>query len=114
VDVARGNQGRPFMIPATELTPPAILPMPAHRGAYYLRLSVHDHPGVLASLTSIFHEFGVSVARLVQYENRGDGQAMIIMLTHEASEEDMNIAVERITALESITAHPCLIRMEAI
>lgn len=113
MDVARGNHGLPFMIPAAELSEPDILPMTSHEGAYYLRLNVRDHPGVLASVTSIFHQFNISVARLIQYESRGADDASIILITHHTREHCMNQALEQISSLETMLSQPCLIRMES-
>lgn len=110
IDVARGTALPPFIVPASALTPARILPMDAHESAYYLRLSVEDHPGVLAAITRIFETHGISVARLIQREE--EGGACILLTTHEVREAAMREALSAIAALGSTRAAPCMIRIE--
>ncbi len=113
MDVARGNVMPPFILPADQLAAPQILPMQQHEGAYYLRIKVADHPGVLATITNLFAEHEISVARLIQHEPSRMDEADIILMTHRTTERLMNAALSEIAALESVLAAPCLIRIEA-
>lgn len=67
---------------------------------FYIRLKVKDSPGVLAAISKIFGDHGVSIASLVQ-EKGNHEDAALIMVTHrvkegefiKAKEELMNSAV---------------------
>lgn len=83
------------------------------RGPFYLRFSVSDEPGVLGRIASVLGEKGVSIASVVQRPPRPEDQhATIIVLTHEAREQDVQSAVQWIDSLRSTRAPTCLIRIE--
>jgi homoserine dehydrogenase len=66
---------------------PEILDIEAVVTCNYLRISVADQPGVLASITSILAEYGISVdAMLQQPADATSKQTELIILTHEAKE----------------------------
>ncbi|HVC48697.1 MAG TPA: homoserine dehydrogenase [Burkholderiales bacterium] len=92
-----------------------ILPMDKVRSAYYLRLSVHDRPGVLADITRILADLDVSIVAMVQKEPSGDSEWVdIIMLTHVTLEQRINAAIKRIEGLQSISGKITRIRMESL
>ena len=60
-----------------------ILPMSEVETGYYLRLRVEDKPGVLADITRILADQGISIDALLQREpEEGEGETDIIILTH--------------------------------
>ena len=62
--------------------------------SYYLRLRVDDKPGVLADITRILADRGISIDAMVQKEpHAGEEQADIIMLTHLTVEKNINAAI---------------------
>lgn len=75
--------------------------------AYYLRLSVADRPGVLASVTNIFAAQGISIEAVIQKEPAAEGSKVsLILLTQKVQEMNMNAALEKIESLnisDSIT-----------
>ncbi len=98
---------------ANSLSDIPILPMGKVETAYYLRMQAEDKPGVLADVTRILGELGISIEALVQKEPSGDAQmATVIMLTHRVLEENMNEAIQKIEALSTITGNVMRIRME--
>lgn len=82
--------------------------------SYYVRFGVLDRPGVLAQLTSILGEHGVSIAQVVQESPRApDKPVRVVVLTHEAREGDMAAALRAIAELEAVVEPTGLIRVEA-
>lgn len=79
---------------------------------YYLRFSVADRPKVLASIDSILGEYGVSIASLVQKEARAKEFVPVVMLTHEAREENLQKAIIEIEKLDIIKQKTQIIRIE--
>jgi homoserine dehydrogenase len=92
-----------------------ILAMDDVRSAYYLRLRVLDKPGVLAEVTRILADLGISIDAMMQKEPaEGEEQADIIILTHITVEKHINRAIARIEALPTIAGKVIRIRMEEL
>ena len=98
-----------------QLTNLPILPMDEVETAYYLRLRAQDKPGVLADITRILADLGISIDALLQREpEEGEDQTDIVLLTHVAKEKAVNTAIARIEALPSIAGKVTRIRMEEL
>ena len=83
--------------------------------SYYFRMRVADQPGVLADITRILADGGISIDALFQREpSEGENQTDIIMLTHDAVERDVNAAVRRIEQLPTVLAPVIRIRQEEL
>ena len=92
-----------------------ILPMDDVVTAYYLRMTADDKPGVLADVTSILAESGISIEAIIQKEPKADAkQVSIIILTHVVLESKMNAAITRIEALQSISGAINRMRVEQL
>jgi homoserine dehydrogenase len=92
-----------------------ILPMGEVETSYYLRLRVADKAGVLADITGILAEQGISIEALLQKEpHAGEEQVDIILLTHLTREKKIDIAIRRIEALPVVSGKITRIRMEAL
>jgi len=90
-----------------------ILSMDEVETAYYLRLCATDKPGVLADVTRILGDRGISIEAILQKEPAADvAEVPIIMLTHTVQEQQMNAAIERIEALDTIHGAVTRIRLE--
>jgi homoserine dehydrogenase len=77
-------------------------------GRYYLRFTVHDHPGVLAEITGILGRQRISIASVIQHEPEAetDGQYVpLVIMTHRAAEGSARAAVAEIDRLDSVR-HP--------
>ena len=91
----------------------AILPMAEVETAYYLRLEAEDSPGVLAEVTHILGEAGISIEAIIQKEQAPEAAYVpVIMLTHVVKEGKMNQAIRSIEALDSIGGSVTRIRVE--
>jgi homoserine dehydrogenase len=114
VDIAR-KRGAPVWGAAPETldtSPP--LPMARHVGPYYLRLMVLDQPGVIADVTSVLRDEGISLASMLQ-RGRSPGEAVpVVLVTHDCEESRMRAAMTRISELPSVVEPPALIRIETL
>ncbi len=83
--------------------------------AFYLRMSAKNEAGVLAEVTRVLGEQGISIEAFIQKEpKQGETDVNIILLTHVVSEGGMNNALEKIAALDVINGDPIRIRVESL
>jgi len=121
VDVVRALTTDPEnRVPHLAFQPDAISHLPMlsiddTETAYYLRMLAEDRPGVLAEVATILGNAGISIEAMVQPEPpQGASQARLIMLSHRVRERQMNIALEQIEALDSISGKVTRIRVEQL
>jgi homoserine dehydrogenase len=77
--------------------------------AFYLHMDVADRPSVLAAVTQVLGEQGVSIKSIVQ---RGLGEnARLVMVTHPVLESSLRAAVERVGEFEFVRSTPRTIRV---
>jgi homoserine dehydrogenase len=85
--------------------------------SFYLRLRVADQAGVLAKITGILAEQGISIDAVIQREadqvSEGN-QTDLIILTHETTEGSMNKALVTMQALPSVLAPIMRLRKEEL
>ncbi|MDE2390114.1 MAG: homoserine dehydrogenase [Rhodospirillales bacterium] len=112
IDLTRGIRVPVWGMEESALQDAAIVPMSGLGGAYYLRLSVVDQPGVLADVTAILRDHGISLESMLQH-GRAPGEAVpIVLVTHETREAKVNAALQDIAALPAVLEPPALIRIE--
>jgi len=100
---------------ADQLSDTPILPISEVESAYYLRLRVQDRPGVLADITRILADQGISIDAMLQKEpSEGEHQANIIILTHVTREKHVDAAIARIEALDSTVGSVTRLRLEEL
>ncbi len=112
IDLARGLRVPVFARPARLLKSEAVAPMTRHRGAYYLRLTALDRPGVMAAIAENLAEEGVSIETIIQRGAEDADAVPIILVTHDCQESVMKRALDRIAAHDSIVRPPRMIRIE--
>ncbi len=92
-----------------------ILPISEVETSYYLRMRVHDKPGVLADITRILAKGSISIDAMLQKEPpKGEAHADIIMLTHLTVEKRINAAIAAIEKLKVVVGKVTRIRMEPL
>jgi len=92
-----------------------ILPMGKVETAYYLRLSAFDRPGVMADVTRILADNGISIDAMLQKEaEEGEDVVDVIILTHRCLEEDADKAIAKIETLASMASKVVRIRLEEL
>ena len=77
--------------------------------SWFIRLSVTDEPGVLASIAGTLSENNVSIESVIQ-EGRGE-QAELVLVTHEATENNLNKSIVSIKNLDSVSSVTSTIRV---
>ena len=88
-------------------------------GRFYVRLKVDDHPGVLAEITGILGEYGISIASLIQRESSGDLDARgdssedvtLVIMTHSAAEGRLDSALAEVNRLQAVTSNAVRMRV---
>jgi homoserine dehydrogenase len=83
---------------------PAASPVPVSdlRSRYYLRLTTRDVPGVMAAVTGVLGEHGISLAAINQRESNEGEMVPVVIMTHVAREGAMRQALTEIDALGNI------------
>lgn len=125
LDIARGGNPRPFLVPAAELAPYRRARLGQHQGAYYVRLSVFDRPGAMAGIAGRMGERGVSLESIVQRRPKGaqiginarlepGAPTPVILITHETTEEAIRAALEAIQSDGNVSEAPQMIRIEPL
>ncbi len=80
--------------------------------AYYFRFSALDKPGVLSRIAGILGDHQISISSVIQKDRDHNGSVPIVMLTHEAREKDVQMAISLIDELDVLTGRTVMIRVE--
>ncbi len=95
-----------------EVPPLTIQPMEELNTAYYFRFSAVDKPGVLSKISGILGEQGISISSVIQKGRKLHGPVPIVMLTHEAKESNVLMALSQLDHLDVLTDKTMVIRVE--
>jgi len=113
LDIARGNCGSVFGVPAASLSALSPAPAGSASSAFYLRFQVLDVPGVLAEIAGLLAKWRVSIESMIQ-RGRAPGEAVsIVMITHETTYAAVESALQTIAGSANVVAPPVMIPMEA-
>jgi len=98
-----------------QLSKEPVLSMEHVETACYLRMRVHDKPGVLAKITSTLAASKISIEAMVQKEpGAGERQVDIVLLTNRAIEQNVNKAIAKIERLPTVVGKVTRIRLEPL
>jgi homoserine dehydrogenase len=120
VDIARMSGSASQAVPVLAFQPASvqaapILPIGQVVTSFYLRMRVSDEAGVLAKVTGILAEAGISIDALIQHEAKdGESQTDLIILTHDCVEATMNKSLSLVEALPSVLGSVVKIRKEEL
>ncbi len=106
IDIARGEYGPPYAMPAASLTAAAPEAPGERRGRAYVRLNVADKVGVLAEIAAAMRDAGVSIESLMQRGASADGSVLVAIVTHEGPERCVAHALDRLSGSASLTGQP--------
>ncbi|MBM3586137.1 MAG: homoserine dehydrogenase [Alphaproteobacteria bacterium] len=112
IDIARRQRLPAFNVPVADLKALPRASMDRHRGAYYVRFTVVDRPGVMADMTAAFRDAQVSIEALIQRGRNPGDTVPVVMTTHDTEEAALGRALARIAALKSTREPPRMIRIE--
>lgn len=121
LDIAHGGILPPFLTPVAQLRPHTKATIGEHTGAYYIRLSVVDKPGALATIAKRMGDQSVSLESLVQKKPRagatsalGHPPAPVILITHPTNEAAIRTALAAIEEDGNVSERPQMIRIEKL
>ncbi|GJE17468.1 homoserine dehydrogenase [Methylobacterium marchantiae] len=121
-DIAAGVARPTFGRPAASLAPSERVAMQRHEGGYYIRLTVHDRPGVAAGVATRMAERDISIESILQRRSESaatkdphgrSGQPVpLVLITYAATEGTIRAALDAIAADGLLAEAPQLIRIE--
>ncbi|MDH4183519.1 MAG: homoserine dehydrogenase [Nitrospinota bacterium] len=115
-DIASGaivSRFAPLGAPMAAMKKLAHAPMEELCSEYYLRFTVLDKPGVLAIIAGALGAHNISIASMIQRGRMENQPVSVVIMTHDAVEESMKNALERIEKQGVLVAPPMLIRIAA-
>ncbi len=119
IDIVRNLKTDPeSRVPYLGFQPEALLDLPVIpinevETACYLRILALDRPGVLADITRILANHGISIEAFMQKETHLTASKVpVVLLINPVKEEKMNKAISAIESLDSILAPIMRIRLE--
>ena len=80
---------------------------------WYLRLSVRDHPGILARVASVLAELEINIDSVLQEPHLPKERLSFVITVETVSERTIRMAIERINQFEFLTEPALLVRMFA-
>ena len=112
LDIARGLQIPVFGQPAAGLVaaPSALVGTGA---SWYLRMLLLDKPGALAKIATALGDTGISIDRMRQY-GHDDAHAPVLIVTHKATSDDIESALQRMADTGVMVGAPVAIRIEEV
>jgi homoserine dehydrogenase len=111
LDLLAGAARPPFGRPVAELVrhPPAAR---AEEGRFFLRILVHDKPGVIAAIAEQLAKAGVSIESFLQDPAESGADVPIVLTTQRCPRSALDVAVRHIGALDVVAAPPRLMPIE--
>ena len=106
IDIARGEFGPPYAMPAESLAAQARADSGERRASAYIRLNVADRVGVLAEIATAMRDAGVSIESLIQRGAAADGSVLVVIVTHESPERCVEQALATLRGSASLMAEP--------
>jgi homoserine dehydrogenase len=89
-----------------------LAPMEELISEYYLRFNVRDEAGVIAKISGVLGERGISIASVIQKARKEGDMVPIVIMTYEAREKDIREALAEIDKLPVVMQPTLKIRVE--
>jgi len=112
LDIARGLQIPVFGQPAAGLVHAPVAAV-GTGASWYLRMALIDKPGALAKIATALGDTGISIDRMRQY-GHDDANAPVLIVTHKATSDDIEAALQRMAATGVMVGAPVAIRIEEV
>jgi len=113
-NLLKGTSGRvpPASFQSDQRRPLRIRPMEEIATCYYMRFMVQDRPGVLSQISGVLGRHGISISSVLQ-KGRQEGQTVpVVIMTHTATERDIQASLREIDRMAFISEPTTLIRVE--
>ena len=113
-NLLKGTSGRvpPASFQSDQRRPLRIRPMEEIATFYYMRFMVQDRPGVLSQISGVLGRHGISISSVLQ-KGRQEGQTVpVVIMTHTATERDIQASLREIDRMAFISEPTTLIRVE--
>jgi len=91
-----------------------IAPLERTRCRYYTRMQVMDKPGVVAAVSTVLGNHGISISSILQKEGQSADNVSLIIVTHAALEANMSKAILEIETLDCVKGSTKLFRIEDV
>ena len=120
-DLASNTVQAPFGRPVDRLEKAPRAPMQRHEGGYYIRLTVHDRPGVAAGVATRMAEADISLESILQKRSetaakdphgRSGAPVPLVLITYAATEAAIRSALDKIGGDGLVAEPPQVIRIE--
>jgi len=121
-DIAARSARAPFGRPVDRLEKGRRAPMQRHEGGYYIRLTVHDRPGVAAGVATRMAEGDISLESILQKRSetaatkdphgRSGAPVSLVLITYAAAEAAIRAALDNIATDGLVSEAPQVIRIE--
>lgn len=83
--------------------------------AFYLRFSVVDEPGTLATIAGILAKYGISISEAIQPDERDPGEAVtMVFMTHKSMGRKIFAAIDEIDKSEVVRDKTVAIRVKEL
>ncbi len=102
IEIARGNRGPMLGYKKGLESGFRLLDRSEIVSKYYLKLKVIDQPGVLAAVTSVLANKGISISSVLQKDSRIENRVRLLLTTHSCKESQIEEAIESLKGLESV------------
>lgn len=114
MDIAAGRHSATFGVPAETLAQLESVSIDQRQGSFYVRLKVVDQTGVVADIGAAFRDNKVSMDSVLQRDHDDQGNAYVVIVTHDVCEADLRRALDALAANTAIIESPQVIRIENV
>ena len=87
------------------------LPIEEWSSRFYLRVTARDEPGVLADITELLGDRGISLSAVLQHESSDENAVPIVITTHLAREDAIEHVLKKLDVLPAVTAKTVCLRI---
>ncbi len=114
IDIARGQKLPVLGMNTDRLHGSADIDKSERTAALYIRLLVKEEVGVMAAISAVLAEEKISLESFVQRSSEEGEPVSLVLFTHEASEQSLHEALEKINALPVVLEPAQTLRIESL
>ncbi|MDH4162051.1 MAG: homoserine dehydrogenase [Nitrospirota bacterium] len=111
-DIISGSGNRMPVAAFRERSQLKIRKMDDITSCYYLRFSAIDKPGVLSKISGVLGKHNISIESMIQKGRKEEQAVPLVMMTHEALERNVRVALDEINKMDCVGGPTMVIRME--